>query len=1405
MNNLVQIMLKRGILVTIIFLITPITSSAQLIRCPSSPYEPNLPNDTMFVVDCGSDLDVWSYGEQSWERFIIPIEVTRYVGPVNAEGYLIDPDKLIDGVAISKYAELEIMIYDVNTFPDFPWQYGEVDQVYVNDEFVGECWGDWWLWKSNTFKVPIGKLKFPDEGADEPAINIIRIEIDVLNEGWETEVDWASLSFFNIRPILMVHGFMGSESVWDNVWKRNLNFRGVINNSVSVGVLSETRVNGRIISAEITDECTRYGVDNINIAGHSKGGLDSRVAILGRTDVDHLYMVGTPNLGSPLADLAQDYITGLPFPWLIPWGIVGRLAAPGLHELTTFHMRRTFNENVLNNGNTRYITMAGNYVLWAGWQGAPYLDPVNDWVVEASSVHGLGYAQNHLFETYGWDDGAFHTQQIDYSWEPFDFLFGSNGIFMPFSCPSEPINQPVPLSSETPNISQRTEIITDFILPLDSKSHSINIEQAEQVIFYCLWGLGDIDLVLRDPMGTIIDSLFASTVDSINFTSTELFDGINIETYTFNQDPLAGSWIMEVTADSFIAGGDYYGLGAAYKGADISINASPDKGYYQNNDDMILSVVLQDGENPVLGANVFSQVMLPDSTIDTLVLYDDGSHGDFTADDGTYVNVFNNTLEKGYYRIIHTANQSGINAFSRKYSTVVTVSAGGSTLGKLFEDAVVDIDQDGLYDYLNIRFDVDITNYGEYSVSGGLFDQNSNQIGYFAIDTIFQTGVHTLIASFDGFDIFSNGIDGPYQFMQVSLTELDSSNALLVNHLDLAHASQAYGHRSFQRPKIFLTGNSSDNAIDVDSDGLFDSLSFNIEVDLIESDYYEWCALLFDSTRNVIGSTSNGDSLSSGISTINVAFGGIEIGESGVDGPYLLGGFHMHGDTSASAAIQSLAYSDSYRYTEFEGASIPYWGGHVTGNFILDHEVILNEDLIIDSSGILTINPGVTVYVLPDSQISILNYGSLVAKGTSSDGIRFSSWIAEGDTAYHGDWYGINTVSGGNLLMDYCELFDADYGVKATEPSAFIVDNSTIANNMTAGIYIKTPPLATTISNTRIDSSGTYGIYCIGGTIAVDADTISECSYGIKYVGAGELAVTNCTITNSSMGSGGTYYGVHASNLSTMDLDVTIDNSRIRGFDQGGVYFYGVSSSGYIRDTFTDTTGVYGIYFSDSDAGIIGSPSSYNRTSGNTYGLYLTKYSAPEVRRTKFWDNTSYGAYVKKLSPADFGQNMLGDYGENSFKSAYSGILYKDIYSAEIGFTDAYRNYWGEPIPDTLEIVGANYIPYLGIDPLLKIGLHEDDINIPEDFELASSYPNPFNSSTVIRYNLKSPNFVSIKIYNIMGQQVRALFDGRQNAGIHTIIWDGKNSDGNSISAGVYLCQLQTTEKQRTLKMTVLK
>ena len=82
----------------------------------------------------------------------------------------------------------------------------------------------------------------------------------------------------------------------------------------------------------------------------------------------------------------------------------------------------------------------------------------------------------------------------------------------------------------------------------------------------------------------------------------------------------------------------------------------------------------------------------------------------------------------------------------------------------------------------------------------------------------------------------------------------------------------------------------------------------------------------------------------------------------------------------------------------------------------------------------------------------------------------------------------------------------------------------------------------------------------------------------------------------------------------------------------------------------------------------------------------------------------------------------------------------------------------------------------------------------PQTFTLFQNYPNPFNPSTRIEYSLPSQSHVSIKIYNLLGQEVATLIDEQQVNGTHVVEWNGKSTNGFSVSTGVYFYRIEARQ-----------
>lgn len=93
----------------------------------------------------------------------------------------------------------------------------------------------------------------------------------------------------------------------------------------------------------------------------------------------------------------------------------------------------------------------------------------------------------------------------------------------------------------------------------------------------------------------------------------------------------------------------------------------------------------------------------------------------------------------------------------------------------------------------------------------------------------------------------------------------------------------------------------------------------------------------------------------------------------------------------------------------------------------------------------------------------------------------------------------------------------------------------------------------------------------------------------------------------------------------------------------------------------------------------------------------------------------------------------------------------------------------------------------------------------PEKLELSQNYPNPFNPTTTISFVLPQATAATLKIYNVMGQEVRTLFSGALSAGTHEVVWDGHNGAGRSLASGIYVYRLRTTHGTTARKMLLIK
>lgn len=100
----------------------------------------------------------------------------------------------------------------------------------------------------------------------------------------------------------------------------------------------------------------------------------------------------------------------------------------------------------------------------------------------------------------------------------------------------------------------------------------------------------------------------------------------------------------------------------------------------------------------------------------------------------------------------------------------------------------------------------------------------------------------------------------------------------------------------------------------------------------------------------------------------------------------------------------------------------------------------------------------------------------------------------------------------------------------------------------------------------------------------------------------------------------------------------------------------------------------------------------------------------------------------------------------------------------------------------------------------VPVGIEEEDGTIPVSMQLYQNYPNPFNPATDIRFALKEKSDISLLIFNSKGEQVRTLFEGTKDKGMHTVRFDA-----SGLNSGLYFYRLTSGNKSETKKMMMLK
>ena len=266
-----------------------------------------------FVVNDTDSATIDVYLLRSQGPIVIDVKTRRYIGPTDAQGYLLNLAQLRARGIVGDTATITLPAYDVdettpaNTDCDFDGTVdqlkSEIDDLYLNGEKIGTLTGSNNRWLQNAFSVPISKLKFPSVPG-QTATNQFRLDIDVGNKDavlssgvvgcdrWAVTIDWIGVQYEASSPVVMVHGINSSGSTFGG-FQSGLQAQFVMANDISISLTdpvapdpvppgcpdidynNSIKANVEQLRRLVPLVAERFGSETLHFVAHSKGGLDA--------------------------------------------------------------------------------------------------------------------------------------------------------------------------------------------------------------------------------------------------------------------------------------------------------------------------------------------------------------------------------------------------------------------------------------------------------------------------------------------------------------------------------------------------------------------------------------------------------------------------------------------------------------------------------------------------------------------------------------------------------------------------------------------------------------------------------------------------------------------------------------------------------------------------------------------------------------------------------------------------------------------------------------------------------------------------------------------------------------------------------------------------------------------------
>ncbi|MBI5472563.1 MAG: choice-of-anchor D domain-containing protein [Ignavibacteriae bacterium] len=216
----------------------------------------------------------------------------------------------------------------------------------------------------------------------------------------------------------------------------------------------------------------------------------------------------------------------------------------------------------------------------------------------------------------------------------------------------------------------------------------------------------------------------------------------------------------------------------------------------------------------------------------------------------------------------------------------------------------------------------------------------------------------------------------------------------------------------------------------------------------------------------------------------------------------------------------------------------------------------------------------------------------------------------------------------------------------------------------------------------------------------------------------------------------------------------------------------------------TPSLNSYSVWFNNATTGILGGASGAVNKSTNGGATWTAATAAGTgnvlgsggVNGFEFWATSGNNVFYT---------TNHGTSWTSAAKNGYTGAIALNALAMIPGISGST---WGWAVGG---VAGTNstIVRYRRMPTSITDGASE----IPTVFALDQNYPNPFNPTTTIRFALPEQATVSLKIYNLLGQQVTTLAEGEMDAAFHNVVWNGRNANGAQVATGMYFYRMTAT------------